>query len=88
MALIFAKSLQQIVTLPEQGHPSRTRNHCTLLKWDKTKAENIDFTDIWIEKEAQNQIHKSTNALYLYLESLFSVKAENKVAGVKLESDM
>lgn len=41
-----------------------------------------------MEKEAQNQIHKSTNALYLYLESLFSVKAENKVAGVKLESDM
>ena len=46
---------------PDHRHSTTgTHNHCTLLKWDKTKADNTDFTDIWIQREVQNQIHKST----------------------------
>lgn len=68
-------------------HPSTTgtHNHCTLLKWEKTKVDNIDSTDIWIYREEKNQITRVLTLCIRIQKPYFLWKQE--VTGVKLESD-
>lgn len=53
---------------PDHLHSSTgIHNPLALLKWDKAKADNIDFLDIWILNEVQNQVHRRTNASFFFI---------------------